>query len=369
MSNQPGTLPVDCIIEGNCIDILKTWPEKSVDLIFADPPYNLQLQNELRRPNQTLVDAVDDEWDRFADLTAYDEFTRAWLTACRRVLKDEGTIWVIGSYHNIFRVGSIMMDIGYWILNDVVWYKTNPMPNFRGTRFTNATETLIWAQKSRDQKKYTFNYHAMKNLNDEKQMPNVWQIPICSGTERLKVNGKKAHSTQKPEALLYRVILASTHPGDIVLDPFSGSGTTAAVARKLKRHYIGIEMDSGYVVVARERINKIHPSTFDDALLITGSKRDAPRVNFARLIEYGYLQIGQKLYSKNRHYEAVIKADGTLVSNSHTGSIHKVAAAVQGQPAFNGWEFWYYECEHGELVSIDALRESYRREHAVERHK
>ena len=251
-------LPLDEILPGDCIDILEHLPAKSVDLIFADPPYNLQLQQELWRPNMTRVDAVDDAWDRFTSFQAYDEFTRRWLQGCRRVLKDTGTLWVIGSYHNIYRVGTILMDLGYWILNDVVWIKTNPMPNFRGVRFTNAHETLIWAQKERGAR-YTFNYHDMKALNDDLQMRSDWHIPLCTGAERIKVNGEKAHSTQKPEALLYRVILSSSNPGDVVLDPFFGSGTTGAVAKRLSRHWIGIERDERYIAVARERIAAIQP--------------------------------------------------------------------------------------------------------------
>lgn len=356
-------LPLDSILTGDCADVLARLPENSVDLIFADPPYNLQLQNELIRPNQTLVSAVDDEWDKFADFAAYDAFTRAWLAACRRVLKDDGTIWVIGSYHNIYRVGAVMMDMGYWILNDVVWLKTNPMPNFRGTRFTNATETLIWAQKSRDQKRYTFNYHAMKHTNDDKQMPNVWQIPICSGAERIKIDGKKAHSTQKPEALLYRVILSSSNAGDVVLDPFFGSGTTGAVAKKLKRHFIGIERSADYVVIARQRIDAIPSPAIADDVLVTPSRRTLPRVKFSALIESGYLAIGQALYDKKRDHQATIHADSTLRAGDLKGSIHKVAASLIGQSACNGWDFWYFEDQSGALVSIDALREQYRTDH------
>lgn len=356
-------LPVNEIIQGDCIEVLQTFPEASVDLIFADPPYNLQLRNRLLRPNQTVVDGVDDVWDQFRDFTAYDTFTRNWLSACRRVLKDEGTIWVIGSYHNIFRVGAIMMDLGFWILNDVVWYKTNPMPNFRGTRFQNATETLIWAKKSVEQKKYTFNYHAMKNLNDEKQMQNVWYIPLCIGPERIKVNGKKAHSTQKPEALLYRVILSSSRPGDIVLDPFFGSGTTGVVAKKLRRNYIGIELEPAYVDIARKRIDNLPVSSLDETELVTYSKRIAPRVRFGQLIEAQYLSVGQRVYSKDRSIVAIVKADSHLIWGNITGSIHRIAALAQNKPAFNGWEYWYYEDEDGTMVSIDRLRERYRREH------
>ncbi len=359
---QQSNLPLNQILQGSCIEVLQTLPAKSVDLIFADPPYNLQLQNELLRPNQTVVDAVDDEWDKFSTFEEYDAFTRSWLSECQRVLKDTGTIWVIGSYHNIFRVGTIMMDLGYWTLNDVIWFKTNPMPNFRGTRFTNATETLIWAKKSADQKKYTFNYHSMKNLNDEKQMQNVWQIPLCTGAERIKVNGKKAHSTQKPEALLYRVLLASSNPDDVVLDPFFGSGTTGAVAKKLNRNFIGIELEPSYIEVAQNRIDSIHPTLFSSSDLVTASKRDQPRVSFGQLVEMQYLQVGQKLYSKSRQFQATVKADGQLVSGEITGSIHKVAARLQNMTAFNGWEFWYIEDEQGNLISIDQLRDKYRSE-------
>lgn len=357
--------PRNQVLQGNCIEILRTLPTKSADLIFADPPYNLQLRNELRRPNQTVVDAVDDAWDQFTDVAEYDSFCRNWLHECQRVLKDHGTIWVIGSYHNIFRVGTIMMDLGYWILNDIVWHKTNPMPNFRGTRFQNATETLIWAKKSVDQKRYTFNYQAMRNFNDDKQMQNVWHIPLCTGTERIKINGHKADSTQKPEALLYRVLLASSNPGDLVIDPFFGTGTTGAVARRLRRDYLGIEIDPAYVALARQRLATPANSLPDDAELRTPTRRDAPRVAFGQLIEAGYVPIGRKLYSKQRDIEATVKADAHLICGDATGSIHRVAALVQGKPAFNGWEFWYCEDNEGRLVSIDDLRELYRKEQGL----
>jgi len=355
-------LPLNEIIQGDCIEVMKTFPARSVDLIFADPPYNLQLRNELLRPNQTRVNGVDDAWDQFTDFTDYDSFTRAWLSECQRVLKDTGTIWVIGSYHNIFRVGAIMLDLGFWVLNDVIWHKTNPMPNFRGTRFQNATETLIWAKKSGDQKKYTFHYHAMKHLNEEKQMQNVWHIPLCTGTERIKVNGKKAHSTQKPEALLYRVILASSNPHDIVLDPFFGTGTTGAMAKQLNRQFIGIELADEYIEVARERISYLPTPLFDEVDLVTHSKRDAPRVSFGQLIEARYIQIGQAVYSRDRKIMATVKADSHLRWQNQTGSIHKIAALVQGKFAYNGWEYWYYEDQTGQFVSIDHLREQYRAE-------
>lgn len=358
------SLPVNQILNGNCLEILATLPPNSIDLIFADPPYNLQLQNELVRPNRTVVDAVDDEWDKFAGFQEYDEFTLRWLAACRRVLKDTGTIWVIGSYHNIFRVGRIMMDLGYWILNDVIWFKTNPMPNFRGTRFTNATETMIWAKKSQEQKKYTFNYQAMKSLNDDKQMQNVWQIPLCRGEERIMINGRKAHSTQKPEALLYRVILASSSPGDLVLDPFFGTGTTGAVAKKLKRRFIGIELDPAYVQIARQRIEAIPETAFEDDGHLTKSKREQPRVPFGQLLEAGYVKPGQRLVSRKRQHQAVIQADAQLVSNGISGSIHKVAARLEGLETLNGWEYWYVEAADGSLISIDDLRNRYRAEQA-----
>lgn len=341
--------------------ILASLPDKSIDVIFADPPYNLQLQNELWRPNMTLVDAVDDEWDQFSDLDVYDSYTEKWLSECRRVLKDTGTIWVIGSYHNIFRVGKIMMDLGYWILNDVVWVKTNPMPNFRGVRFTNAHETLIWAKKSQDQKRYTFNYEAMKNLNDEKQMRSDWEIALCTGAERLKIDGEKAHTTQKPEALLYRVILASSNPGDVVLDPFFGTGTTGAVAKRLHRHWIGIERDPVYVKVAQERIDSVVPPLFDEANFITRSKRQAPRIPFGNLLEAGLLQPGDTLYLDKSKAAAQVQADGTLRSDDTTGSIHRLGAHLLGLPALNGWEHWYYrDTQSGELRQIDELREKMR---------
>lgn len=352
-------LPLDQVLSGDCIELLKSFPDRSVDVIFADPPYNLQLQNELVRPNLTVVDAVDDAWDQFSSFDEYDRFTRAWLFECRRVLKDSGAIWVIGSYHNIFRVGTIMMDLGYWILNDVIWHKTNPMPNFKGTRFQNATETLIWAKKSKDQKRYTFNYHAMKHLNDEKQMQNVWHIPLCTGMERLKENGKKAHSTQKPEALLYRVLLASSLPKDIVLDPFFGSGTTGAVAKKLNRHFIGIELEAAYVDIAQKRLQSIVPTLLDEAILTTKTKRDQPRVKFGALIESGFIQPGQILYSKKRKHSARVKADSFLAVGTDVGSIHKMGAIVQDATACNGWDFWHFVDADGALVPIDALRERF----------
>jgi DNA modification methylase len=349
-------LPLDTILLGENLEILPTLPDRSVDLIFADPPYNLQLQQELRRPNMTVVDAVDDEWDQFGSVEEYDRFTEAWLRECRRVLKDTGAIWVIGSYHNIFRVGKIMMDLGYWILNDVVWIKSNPMPNFRGVRFTNAHETLIWAKKARDQKRYTFNYEAMRNLNDEKQMRSDWDLPLCTGAERIKVNGEKAHTTQKPESLLYKVILSSSNPGDVVLDPFFGTGTTGAVAKRLHRRWIGIERDAEYARVAQERIDAIVPTLFDEAVYVTPSKRAVPRIPFGRLLEAGLLQPGDILYLDKTRGEAQVVADGSIRSNGVSGSIHKVGAHLLGLPALNGWEHWYFRDESGNLRVIDDLR-------------
>ncbi len=359
------SLEVDRIIQGDCREILNTLPEKSVDVIFADPPYNLQLQNTLLRPNLTQVDAVDDAWDQFDDFAKYDQFTKDWLSACRRVLKDDGTLWVIGSYHNIYRVGSILQDVGYWILNDVVWVKTNPMPNFRGVRFTNAHETLIWCKKSKEQKRYTFNYHAMKSANEDKQMRSDWELALCTGNERLTVNGEKLHTTQKPEALLYRVILASSNPGDVILDPFFGTGTTGAVAKKLGRYYIGIEREERYIRGAQGRIDSIQfPQNPNDleALGSLRNKRTAPRVAFSALLENGLLLPGQTLYfDQQRAKAATVLADGSLRDASGTrGSIHKIGAQVGGLATCNGWDHWYYETEGGGLEVIDTLREQIR---------
>jgi len=356
------SLPFNQILHGNCVDVLAALPENSVDLIFADPPYNLQLQQALYRPNMTKVDAVDDEWDRFGSLAEYDAFTRAWLSACRRVLKDTGTIWVIGSYHNVYRLGTILQDLGFWILNDVVWVKGNPMPNFRGVRFTNAHETLIWAQK-RQGARYTFNYRAMKSLNDDLQMRSDWNISLCTGKERLKVNGQKAHPTQKPEALLYRVILSSSNPGDVVLDPFFGTGTTGAVAKVLHRRWIGIEKEAGYVKLAQARIDAVQPGMFTDEVYRFDSKRSLPRVAFGALVERGLLKPGQKLYfGKKRKIAAIVLANGQIKHNGSTGSIHEVGRAIQNAPC-NGWEHWYYFDEaSGELIVIDQLRQRVRAE-------
>jgi modification methylase len=356
-------LQLDHIYQGDCSEILSELPERSVDLIFADPPYNLQLRQELRRPNQTVVDGVDDAWDQFADFAAYDAFTRAWLAGCRRVLKDTGTIWVIGSYHNIYRVGAALQDLGFWFLNDVVWVKTNPMPQFRGVRFTNAHETLLWSKKSREQRSYTFNYHAMKALNEGKQMRSDWHLALCTGQERLRLNGEKLHATQKPEALLYRVLLASSNPGDTVLDPFFGTGTTGAVARRLGRHFVGIAREAGYVEAARARIAAVEPAPTSDAAALgfAPTRRALKRVPFAALLEHGLLLPGQALFfDGRRELGATVLADGTLrLPDGTRGSIHATGAALAGQAACNGWERWFYE-DTGGLSPIDRLREQIR---------
>jgi len=349
---------LDQLVTGDCVAEMAKFPEASVDLVFADPPYNLQLSGDLHRPNNTRVDGVDEEWDRFTDFASYDAFTRAWLEGVRRLLKKDGALWVIGSYHNIFRVGAILQDLGYWILNDVVWRKTNPMPNFRGRRFTNAHETLIWAARS-EQSKYIFNYHAMKALNDDLQMRSDWLLPICGGPERLKRDGKKAHPTQKPEALLHRVIMASSRRGDVVLDPFSGTGTTAAVAKRLGRRFIGIERDAEYAVIAAERLEAIDPAAAE--LIDVSSPREEPRVPFGSLIERGLLQPGEILFDQRRRWTARVRADGTLIAASVKGSIHRVGAEVQGAPACNGWAFWFVE-RNGKPVPIDLLRQQVRAE-------
>jgi len=353
----------DIIHQGDCREILAGLPENSVDLIFADPPYNLQLQNELLRPDHSLVDAVDDDWDRFDDFASYDAFTRAWLEGCRRVLKDTGTLWVIGSYHNIHRVGAAVQNLGYWILNEITWIKSNPMPQFRGVRFTNAHETLLWCKKSKEQKRYTFHYQAMKMVNDGKQMRSDWYIPLCTGRERLTIDGRKLHATQKPEALLYRILLACSNPGDVVLDPFFGSGTTGAVAKKLGRHYVGIERDPLYVAAAQARIAAIIPAEGDDAVLgKIPAGRSAPRIPFASLLENGLLLPGQTLYfDATREQCATVLADGSLrMADGERGSIHQIGARISKQPSCNGWQHWHYENEHDDLKPIDTLRQRLR---------
>ncbi|MEH3102097.1 site-specific DNA-methyltransferase [Sphingomonas adhaesiva] len=356
-SDAAPPLALDRIIAGDCIAAMMALPARSVDMIFADPPYNLQLGGELFRPDGSHVDAVTDDWDKFDTFQQYDAFTRAWLAEARRILKDDGTIWVIGSYHNIFRVGAAVQDLGYWILNDIVWRKANPMPNFRGTRFTNAHETLIWASKG-EKAKYTFNYRSMKTLNDEIQMRSDWEFPICGGGERLKKGGVKVHPTQKPEALLYRILLACTKPGDVVLDPFFGTGTTGAVAKRLGRRWIGIEREADYIAAAQERIEAALPLD-ESALSTMQSPRAQPKVAFGVLVENGYLTPGDVLTDAKRRFRATVRADGSLASPcGATGSIHKLGATLQGAPACNGWTFWHHEHE-GALAPIDTLRQTY----------
>ena len=361
MSRQKSDLPTDSILLGDCVENMRSLPNGSVDLIFADPPYNLQLGGDLHRPNNSKVDAVDDHWDQFESLKAYDEFTREWLSAAHDLLKDDGAIWVIGSYHNIFRLGYILQDLGFWILNDVIWRKSNPMPNFRGRRFTNAHETMIWASKSPNSK-YTFNYDAMKALNEDLQMRSDWYLPLCTGAERLKDDeGKKAHPTQKPESLLYRVISASSRPGEVVLDPFFGTGTTGAVAKMLGRHYIGLEREEEYAQIAQKRIDAIEP--LDDRVLKSQPKREKPRVPFGNLVENGMLKPGTILTDAKKRHSVEVSADGNVIALNRIeplrGSIHKVGAAVQNAPSCNGWTFWHYE-DGAHHQPIDVLREKIR---------
>ncbi|QEO16401.1 site-specific DNA-methyltransferase [Acetobacter vaccinii] len=348
-------LPLDQILRGECVDVMRGLPTGSVDCIFADPPYNLQLRGELRRPDDSLVDGVDDDWDKFSDLEEYDRFTRSWLSEARRLLHKDGTIWVIGSYHNIYRLGAILQDLGFWILNDIVWRKSNPMPNFRGRRFTNAHETLIWAARGPDSR-YRFNYQAMKALNDDVQMRSDWYLPLCTGNERLRnEHGLKLHPTQKPESLLHRVLLASTTVNDVVLDPFSGSGTTAAMARRLRRHFVGIERHPDYVEAAMARVAREVPMT-EEAVRTTQDKREAPRVPFGSLVEQGVIVAGTVVYDKKRRVQAVVAPDGSLVCAGQRGSIHKMGAVLTNAPSCNGWTFWHFERE-GALHPLDVLRQ------------
>src|SRR6266545_1527732 len=343
------------IVVGDCVAEMAKLTAGSVDLVFADPPYNLQLQGDLKRPDDSRVDAVDDDWDKFSSFAAYDEFTRAWLIACRRVMKPAATLWVIGSYHNIFRVGTILQDLGFWILNDVIWRKTNPMPNFRGRRFTNAHETMIWAARDASAKSYTFNYEALKAGNEDIQVRSDWTLPLCTGEERLKNGGgKKLHPTQKPEALLARVILSASRPDDLVLDPFSGTGTTAAVAKRLGRRFLGIEREASYAAAAQERIAKTEPLPAA-SLAPFMTAREAPRVPFAALLERGLVSAGARLVDAKRRHAALVRADGAIALGETVGSIHRIGALAQGLEACNGWSFWHVETAKG-LISIDALR-------------
>nr|WP_325100186.1 site-specific DNA-methyltransferase [Aurantiacibacter sediminis] len=351
------SLPLGQILAGDCVEEMRKLPDASIDLVFADPPYNLQLGGDLNRPDGSHVDAVTDDWDQFDSFQIYDNFTRDWLTECRRVLKPDGALWVIGSYHNIYRVGAILQDLGFWILNDIVWRKTNPMPNFRGTRFTNAHETLLWCSQG-EKSKYHFNYRAMKTLNDELQMRSDWTFPICSGGERLKDEaGHKAHPTQKPEALLYRVLLATTEKGDVVLDPFFGTGTTGAIAKRLGREWIGCEREAGYRKVATARIEKELPLD-ESALTTMQSRKTQPRVAFGAVVEAGLLKPGTEIFDKKRRWKATVRADGSIECGKETGSIHGVGKTIQDAPSCNGWTFWHYEAG-GEVKPIDAARGLY----------
>ena len=357
---QPSDNYRDRILRGDCIEQLKSLPTASVDLVFADPPYNLQLEGALNRPDQSLVDAVDDDWDKFSSFADYDAFTKAWLTEAQRVMKPHATLWVIGSYHNIFRVGAIMQDLGFWILNDVIWRKANPMPNFRGRRFTNAHETMIWASRNASSKSYTFHYEALKAANEDTQVRSDWYLPLCTGGERLKDSkGSKVHPTQKPEQLLARVILSSSNPGDVILDPFFGTGTTGATAKRLGRHFIGIERDDSYAEAAEARIAKVTPLD-DHALALAPTKRSEPRVPFSSVIEAGHIKPGDHLVDSQKRYRALVKADGSLTVGPVSGSIHKIGALVQGLPACNGWSFWHIE-RSGTLQSIDHFRTEIRK--------
>ncbi len=347
-------LPLDQLLLGECVQIMRMLPAASIECVFADPPYNLQLRGELRRPDDSVVDGVDEEWDRFSDFSEYDRFTRDWLGECRRVLRKDGTLWVIGAYHNIFRIGGMMQDLGFWLLNDIVWRKANPMPNFRGRRFTNAHETLIWAARGRDSR-HRFNYQAMKALNDDVQMRSDWLLPLCTGEERLRnAHGLKLHPTQKPEALLHRVLIACTLPEDVVLDPFAGTGTTAVVAKRLGRHFIGIERHPAYVEAALARLKRTRRLPAE-GLAVTPSKRDQPRIPFGSLVERGLVMPGSRLYDRTRRVVATVAADGTLQAGTVRGSIHQVGAALSNAPSCNGWVFWHFE-RGGKLVPLDALR-------------
>ena len=351
-------LPLNKIIKGDSIESMRSLPDDSIDVIFADPPYNLQLKNDLSRPDSSKVNGVTEGWDRFKSFEEYDKFTKDWISEAQRILKPEGTIWVIGSYHNIFRVGNAMQNLGFWILNDIIWHKSNPMPNFKGTRFTNAHETIIWASKNHNSK-YNFNYHAMKSLNEGTQMRSDWYIPICSGGERIKdSNGNKIHSTQKPEALLYRVLLSSSKKDDIILDPFFGTGTTGAVAKKLGRNFIGLEREDIYINAAKKRIKKID-SPDEQFLSTTVSKKTQKRVPFGSLVENGLIKPGAVLRGpkslKSKKFMATVRADGSLSMNGESGSIHQMSAKVQGKETSNGWTFWHLEKE-GKLELIDDLR-------------
>ncbi len=346
------------IIQGDSLKLLKKVPSKSIDLVFADPPYNLQLRETLYRPDQTTVEAVTNDWDKFDTYADYDKFCLNWLSECKRVLKDDGALWVIGSYHNILRLGTCIQNLGFWILNDIIWHKTNPMPNFRGTRFTNAHETLLWCTTSQ-KAKYTFNYQNLKELNEGKQMRSDWYIPICSGKERLRENNKqRSHPTQKPEALLYRILLSSSNKGDTILDPFLGSGTTAVMAKKLQRNFIGLEQDKEYIKLAKKRL-KVTKKFDDDIIKIAKSRKDLPKIPFGELVEQGIIPPGAVLTDKKERYKATVSIDGTLKINNLSGSIHQLGAKVQGLPSCNGWDFWHIK-DKSKFILLDNVRDKYR---------
>ncbi|CAK7193347.1 hypothetical protein COMNV_01562 [Commensalibacter sp. Nvir] len=350
-------LPLDQILSGECVQLMRQLPSSSIHCIFADPPYNLQLQGELRRPDDTVVDGVTEEWDKFQSFAVYDQFCKEWLKECYRLLNKDGTLWVIGSYHNIFRIGTILQDLGFWILNDIIWRKSNPMPNFKGRRFTNAHETLIWAAKGQNSK-YCFNYQAMKTLNDDLQMRSDWFLPLCTGNERLRNEyGLKLHPTQKPESLLYRIVLSSTNINDVVLDPFSGTGTTLAVAKRLQRRFIGIERHPDYMKAAKKRIS-LEQVLPEKDIKLTPAKRELPRVPFGNLVEQGFIVPGTILMDRQKRIFATVTSDGTIVCGGQRGSIHKIGALVTHAPSCNGWTFWYFECL-GKLASLDTLRSQY----------
>ncbi len=349
----------DCIIQGDCVEVLRQLPPESVDMVFADPPYNLQLQSELWRPNLTKVDAVNSAWDQFESFEAYDAFCQQWLEGCRGVLKDTGTIWVIGTYHNIFRLGRLLQDLGFWILNSVVWVKTNPMPNFKGKRLTNSHEILIWASKQKEAR-YTFHYKTARSANEDRQLRAEWHIPLCTGAERVKQNGKKAHPTQKPEALLYRILMLCTKPGDLVLDPFVGVGTTAVVAKRLRRHYIGIEIDPVYCQLATTRLAKVQPLPAE--LLDYPLEQKPPRVPFGLLVETGWIKPGERLYSPDGLASATVLPSGIITAGKLSGSIHTLASQLIGKPGVNGWKFWRIE-RNGERVPLETLRQEWRNLH------
>ena len=358
-------LPLNQILSGDAVQVMEGLPEKSIDLIFADPPYNMQIKGNLWRPDFSKVDGVDDDWDKFEDYKSYDDFTEAWLKAAHRLLKPDGAIWVIGTYHNIYRVGKLLQDIGFWVINEIIWEKTNPMPNFRGVRFTNAHETLIWAKKT-SASKYTINYHAMKTFNNGKQMRSTWKLPICKGGERIRLNGERVHSTQKPLALLYRVILSSTNPEDVILDPFFGTGTSGAAAKILHRNWIGIEKDPVYIPIARERIEGVKAEEYQAEIFdIKDDKRLAPRVPFSRLVESGYIKPGQKLYfNQDPENMAAVKPNGILVLDGFEGSIHQTTKHILGGKPANGWLYWFVKNGRDKYQSIDDIRELYRKEQA-----